>query len=113
MKYNIPKINRTVELDDALVKEYEKYDELKEHSFVIGILSTYSHKHSKEDVSDEELSELCNKILASDIEAYKYMPAITEIIEGNEDEIDIATEKGICFEMDLGEKITRTHAGNA
>ena len=25
MKYNIPKINRTVELDDALVKEYEKY----------------------------------------------------------------------------------------
>ncbi|MBR1853484.1 MAG: hypothetical protein IJ794_10155 [Lachnospiraceae bacterium] len=105
MKYNIPKINRTVELDDALVKEYEKYDELTEHSFIIGILSTYNHKHGKEDVSDEELSELCNKILASDIEAYRYMPRITEFIEKNSDKLDIAAERSICLEVDLGEKI--------
>ena len=111
MKYNIPKINRTVELDDTLVKEYEKYDKLTEHSFVIGILSTYNHKHNKEDVSDEELSELCNKILESDIKAYRYMPAIAEIIEENYAELDIAAEKGMCLEMDLGEKITRTHTG--
>ena len=37
MYFNISKINRTVELDDELVKAYTKYKDLKERLFIIAL----------------------------------------------------------------------------
>lgn len=74
MEYYISKLNRTVALNDELVQEYCKYDELREHSFSIVIKTKFGHNPSQEEISDEELSALCNQILFSELKAFSLLP---------------------------------------
>lgn len=67
MKYKLNKIGRTVVLDDNIVAEYEKVRELRENTFVISLSLRYGD--SLGCVSDEELSDACNKALVDDLEA--------------------------------------------
>ena len=74
MKRIIEKLGRSVELDDALVKEYEKYGPLTDSSFVIVLLSRYGHAPSEDELSDGELSQICNDVLLSELKTYTLVP---------------------------------------
>ena len=83
MKYHISKINRTIELNDKLVKEFTKYDELRDSIFTILLRSKYKNKLSETDISDKELSSVCNEILLTELKAIADMPAAIETYMNN------------------------------
>lgn len=85
----IEKLGRSVELDDALVKEYEKYGPLTDSSFVIVLLSRYGHAPSEDELSDGELSQICNDVLLSELKTYTLVPKALEHI----DELKAASER--------------------
>jgi len=64
-------INRNVNLDNKLIKSYSQYGTLRESQFCTIITSTYDNDVSKESVSDEELSSLCNKSLRASLTTAK------------------------------------------
>jgi len=74
MQYTITRLNRTVELDDLLVEEYCKVEKLREQPFSIVIKSQFGHAPTIEEISDEELSHLCNQILISELKALCLLP---------------------------------------
>ena len=86
MKYYIGEINRAVELDDELVKEYEKYDEIIDSTFTITICSNYGEHPSQEDVSDEELSKICNKILFGELKVMAVLPKFLNYFDSHYEE---------------------------
>ncbi len=87
MTYSIKRIGRTVELNDALVEEYLKYeDSLRDQPFSIVIRSTYGHEPSESEVSNEELSRLCNEVLLSELKAIAFMPEILKVWEDHKEE---------------------------
>lgn len=88
MKYNIKKINRSVELDDNLVSEYTKYSELHEQSFTIIIQTTFGHAPTKEEINDAELSKMCNEILLSELQAMSLLPEALKIVDNHREEIE-------------------------
>lgn len=90
MKYDIKKINRSVELDDNLVSEYTKYSELHEQSFTIIIRSTFGHAPTKEEINDAELSKMCNEILLSELQTMSLLPEALEIVDNHRKEIEMA-----------------------
>ena len=65
MKFDVVDLNRIVELDDEIVAEYCRYKPLSEDPFVIVAISEYGHEPTAQEVSDEELSKLCNEVLWS------------------------------------------------
>ena len=69
MKFDVVSLNRIVELDDEIVAEYRRYKPLSEDPFVIVAISEYGHEPTAQEVSDEELSKLCNEVLLSDLKA--------------------------------------------
>ena len=102
MKYNITQINRIVELDDELVRQHAELDVLHEAPFVIAVITEYGHEPDKEEVSDEKLSEFCNQVLDSEIQALKALPYVAEFATRNENILREAARRGICLEVDLG-----------
>ena len=92
MKYDIKKINRSVELDDNLVSEYTKYSELHEQSFTIIIRSTFGHAPTKEEINDAELSKMCNEILLSELQTMSLLPEALEIVDNHRKEIESASK---------------------
>ncbi len=78
MKYFISKINRIVELDDKLVKEFLKYDELRDSIFTILLRSNFKNGLSESNISDKELSSVCNRILLTELTAIADLPSALE-----------------------------------
>ena len=78
MKYLISKINRTIELDDKLVQEFSKYDELRDSIFTILLRSKYKNGLSESNVSGKELSSVSNEILLTELKAIADLPAALE-----------------------------------
>ena len=109
MKYYISQINRTVELNDELVKQHAELDVLHEAPFVIAVITEYGHEPDKEEISDEELSKFCNQVLASEIQALRDLPAVAEFATRNYLIFVVAsdtiiTKKGVnTFILELGE----------
>ncbi len=88
MLYQINRINRNVELDDELVNKYLEYDELHEQIFSIVIRSEYGHAPTVDEVSNEDLSALCNEVLFSELKALALLPkAIMKIYDNYEEYI--------------------------
>lgn len=101
MEYTITKLNRTVTLNDELVEKYCEYETLREQPFCIVIRSTFGHAPSVEEVSDEELSALCNEILLDELKALALLPqALISILE-NSAEIHKASKAGKMLEYKL------------
>lgn len=101
MKYDIKKINRSVELDDNLVSEYTKYSELHEQSFTIIIRSTFGHAPTKEEINDAELSKMCNEILLSELQTMSLLPEALEIVDNHRKEIETASKNNEFFEYKI------------
>lgn len=101
MKYDIKKINRSVELDDNLVSEYTKYSELHEQSFTIIIRSTFGHAPTKKEINDAELSKMCNEILLSELQTMSLLPEALEIVDNHRKEIETASKNNEFFEYKI------------
>ena len=101
MKYDIKKINRSVELDDNLVSEYTKYSELHEQSFTIIIRSTFGHAPTKKEINDAELSKICNEILLSELQTMSLLPEALEIVDNHRKEIETASKNNEFFEYKI------------
>ncbi len=83
MKFNITQLDITVDLNDEIVAEYEKIEPILETFFVICLLSEYGSKEKIHQISDSELSIICNKILLSDLKTFILLPKALECIENN------------------------------
>ena len=105
MKYYISQINRTVELDDELVRQHAELDILHEAPFVIAVITEYGHEPDQEEVSDEKLSEFCNQVLDSEIQALKALPYVAEFATRNEKMLREAAGRGVCIEESLEESM--------
>lgn len=101
MKYDIKKINRSVELDDNLVSEYTKYSELHEQSFTIIIRSTFGHAPTKEEINDADLSKMCNEILLSELQTMSLLPEALEIVDNHRKEIEMASKNDEFLEYKI------------
>lgn len=101
MKYDIKKINRSVELDDNLVSEYTKYSELHEQSFTIIIRSTFGHAPTKKEINDAELSKMYNEILLSELQTMSLLPEALEIVDNHRKEIETASKNNEFFEYKI------------
>ncbi len=87
MKFDVAGLNRIVELDDKIVAEYCKYKPLSEDPFVIVAISEYGHEPTAQEVSDEELSKLCNEVLLSDLKALALLPNALAFIDKNKQDL--------------------------
>lgn len=103
MKYAISQLNREVELDDLLVNEYVKYDDLTEYNFVIVLASKFGHLPTEEEISDEELSSICNEVLFGDLKALALLPKALEAITQHHNEFTEAAKTGTLLEFSLSE----------
>lgn len=102
MRYYIEALNREVELNDELVNAYKELEgELRQGPFVIVVLSKYGHEPTEQEISNEELSALCNKILATEIKVDLDMPRIIEAIYKHEKEFEKAAQEGELLEFDI------------
>lgn len=90
MIYKLSEINREVELEDSLVDLYTKLDELHESIFLIPIYSTLDHKKKEieesgktaEDyLTDQELSQICNKAIVKELQMYSLLPEIVKRLD--------------------------------
>jgi hypothetical protein len=97
MRYAITGINRTVELSDELANEYRKYDELREQPFRIVIRSRFGHAPSRDEVSDEELSVICNEVLLHELKALALLPKAVTVVK----QLAEHAEKGEQAEIQL------------
>ncbi len=80
MKYEIKRLNRTVELNDELVEEYKKYDVLRDAPFSIAVRTRYGHAPAKDEISDKELSEFCNNVLLAELKAFTLLPGALKVV---------------------------------
>lgn len=103
MKYLISKINRTVELDDKLVQEFSKYDELRDSIFTILLRSKYKNGLSESNVSSKELSSVCNEILLTELKAIADLPAALETYMNNLATFKKAANVNQCIEESVNE----------
>ena len=101
MEYFISRLDRTVDLDDMLVQKYCEYETLREQPFSIVIKSKYGHKPSKEEVSDKELSMICNEILLSELKVLGMLPNALHILQKHYDNIRNASHNGNCIDFPL------------
>ncbi len=102
MKFFIKDINRTVDLNETLVDKYlEVDDELTGGSFTIAILSKYGHVPTKDEISDEALSELCNDILLGDLKALALIPKAINYVKGHHNQWEESSNKGELLEVVL------------
>ena len=98
MKYFISKLNRTVDLDDMLVQEFCKYDTLRDSIFTVLLRTKYHNNLSGSNVSNEELSSACNKILLDELKIIGGLPAIIQTYIDNIETFKNAAITNQCIE---------------
>ena len=101
MRYTITRLSRTVNLDDELVNEYLKYDELREQPFAIVVRTKFGHAPTVEEVDDKDLSDLCNKILLNELTMLGELPKVIEKFEKHYEEIKEASKQGKLLDYRL------------
>jgi len=101
MKYTLTRLNNlTIDLNDKLVEEYQKYDDITEFSFCIAIKNKYGENYNSTPI--EEINQLCNEVLLTELKAItllsKTIQTISESVEKNNktaDEVIYLTFKEI------------------
>ena len=86
MEYYIKEINRTIKLDDELVREYIKYNDIIDSMFLVPIYIKYGENITQNVVSDKELSIFCNETLFGELEVMTILPQVLEYIEAHHKE---------------------------
>ena len=104
MKFTITQMNRTVELDDVLATEYEKYDDILEYPFVIALCIKYGDIPKNDEISDEELSSLCNDVLLEEMKCLSLLPKALEVMNLHRDELSKASQDGSFFSYELNDR---------
>ena len=99
MKYHIERLNRTVELYDRIVEEYTKYEKLRDQPFSIIVRNQFGHAPSQEEISDNDLSELCNEILLTELKAIAALPVTAQFIRQHENEYKESSDNNIIREF--------------
>ena len=102
MEYKIEKINRTITLNDDIVNEFRKYDELRDSIFTIILRSKFENDISEQKVSKIELSAICNDILIHELKAMALLPAAISTYFNNFNSFKAAADKQECVEVDIG-----------
>ncbi len=103
MKFDVVGLNRIVELDDEIVAEYCRYKPLSEDPFVIVAISEYGHEPTAQEVSDEELSKLCNEVLLSDLKALALLPnALAFVDKIDRTSAECCWKGGFAYAYDMG-----------
>lgn len=104
MEYYIKELNRTVELDDNLVKKYEELEgPLRDAPFVLSTYFTYGYEPSEDEISNEKFSIFCNEVLCGEIETSLALPEVTDFIINNKDKIHKATKNGEFIDLNIEE----------
>lgn len=101
MLYKINRLNRTVDLDDILVNKYCEYETLRDQPFSIVIRSKYGHCPTKEELSDEELSKICNEVLFSELKALALLPKALSVVAENYDDFVKQTKENKIIKYSL------------
>lgn len=104
MKFDVTGLNRIVELNDDIAAEYCKYKSLSEDPFVIVAISEYGHEPTADEVSDEELSKMCNEVLLSDLKALALLPDALSFVEEHEQDLRDVAAVGIPMSFPLREQ---------
>jgi len=99
MKYYLEEINKTIKLDDELVKEYTKYNKLTDSMFLIPIYIKYGDDLSKEPIFDKDLSQICNDTILGELEVMAALPSFLKYLESHRKE----WTNGELHEIDLDE----------
>lgn len=102
MKYTIERLHRTVELNDELVEKYCQYDELHDQSFSIVVRTKFGHIPTEEEVSNEELSKICNDILLEELKALSLLPQAVLFADEHKDLIQNCADNMRTFEQNIG-----------
>lgn len=105
MHYYSEKMNRWVELDDRLAEICFNIDEHGERrmnlAFDMATIEECGHRPTKEELSDERLSYLCNQVLLSEIQLIHDLPKILQCIQVNYDKFDEAAKTGELLDIDI------------
>jgi len=101
MKYTIKRLNRTVELDDELVQAYCEYETLRDQPFAIVIRTKFGHNPTVSEISDKNLSVLCNEILLAEMKAFALLPKAIDFIKRKETELYYNAKTGKHAEYSL------------
>ena len=83
MKYYLKEIDKMINLDDDLVKEYTKYCELRDSMFLIPIYIKYGDDLSKEPLFDKDLSQLCNDTIWGELQVMATLPKFLNHLESH------------------------------
>jgi len=83
MRYHIKRIDRTVELNDELVREYQKHDIIQDSLFMIPIRCMYGDNTSSNYLSDSDLVLLCNECILNELKALDMLPKALAFLEQN------------------------------
>ena len=86
MRYYVSKLKREVELDDELVNLFQEYSILRDGPFVLAAIGHCGHLPEVHEISDEELSNLCNLAMASELKALNMIPKALEYINSHYDD---------------------------
>lgn len=101
MLYTIKRLNRTVNLDDDLVDKYCQYDILRDQPFSIIVRSKYGHCPTQEELSDEDLSIICNDVLLAELKTLALLPEAMSVIKQNYDTLYKQTQEGKLVEYKI------------
>ncbi len=89
MLFKMPKIGRTVELDDTIVSEYVKTVEpsiVTESPFILALKQDFGHYPSEDEMSSDELSKYCDNVLLQELQFSAALPKLTQFLaSGGED----------------------------
>ena len=89
MIYAMPKIGRTVELDDSIVSEYIKTVQpsiVTESPFILALKQDYGHYPSEDEMSFGELSAYRNNVLLQELQFSAALPSLSNFLTaGGED----------------------------
>ncbi len=101
MIYKIEELNRNVELDDEIAREYQKYKRLRDGLFMIALFFQYDK--IPENISDEELSSVCNKAILKDMEVMTDNAKIVDFLQKNKDKMELLNHNEECVELTIKE----------
>lgn len=101
MKILIEQLNRTVELEDDLVRAYLEYSEIREYNLIIMLVSKYGHLPAEEEISDEELSRLFTEVLTDELKLYMDLPRILKTVMEYREEFIAASKAGTLLEIPI------------
>ena len=90
MIFTMPKIGRTVELNDTIVSDYLKTvvpSIVSESPFILALKQDFGHFPTEDEMSSEELSKYCNNVLLQELRFSDSLPQISQFISSGGEKV--------------------------